>query len=193
MNDTSLIGRTLHLRRLRDRALAIGVVAAVAVAIGAMPTAAQEVPCDEIDLKVEMQANEEPECWKGYGGEGNFRTEWEAIQLVSGDRLLTVELQRVIRRGAFYRPTLEDMVEFLFWDDVVDATWGTGIDHQTYKARQVKLELDDGDTIPCFGFVEIGGGPDNGSKQVIYGLVCNLNGLAFSEGEAADIMTGIGE
>lgn len=179
------------LRRLGTRLLAIGIVSIPTMV--AIPAAASEVSCDEIGLGLDMPSSEDAQCWKGYGGEGSFRTEWESIQLVSGDRLIAVELQRVIRRGSFYRPALEEIVKLLFWNDVVDATWGMGISHPDYTARQVELELDDGDTFPCFGFVHSGLGPYGGSKRVIYGLVCNLNGLAFSEGEAAEIMNRIRE
>lgn len=160
---------------------------------GASSAVAAEIECEDIDLSLDIRATEAPQCWRRYGGDGNFRIEIQSIEQMSGDRIIVVELQRALRRGSFYRPTLEDVVEMLFWTDVRDADWGTGIAHPDYMARQLSLTFDDGDTLPCFGFADASMGPYGGAKRIIYGLVCNLNGLAFSEGEAAEILAGVNE
>lgn len=176
------------------RALLLGIVVALAVGFGWVSQApASEIECEDIDLRLDMRATEEPTCWRSYGGDGNFRIEFQTIEQMSGDRIIVVEMQRVLRRGAFTRPSMEEVVEFLFWTDVVDADWGTGISNPDYMARQLSLTFDDGDTLPCFGFADSSMGPYGGAKRVLYGLVCNLNGLAFSEGEAAEILAGIHE
>jgi hypothetical protein len=176
------------------RALLLGIVFAGAAAWGGVsPAAANEIECEDIDLRLDMRATEEPTCWRSYGGDGNFRIEFQAIEQMSGDRVIVVEMQRVMRRGAFTRPAMEEVVEFLFWTDVVDADWGTGISNPDYMARRLSLTFDDGDTLPCFGFADSSMGPYGGAKRILYGLVCNLNGLAFSEGEVAEILAGIQE
>jgi hypothetical protein len=174
----------------------MGVIAAcvsAAIATGTVPAAAAEISCDRLDLRLDIQVTEEPECWRSYGGDGNFRIEIQTLEQISGDRIIVVEKQLALRRGSFYRPSLEDVVELLYWTDVVADTWGTGITHPVYTARQLTLEFEDGDTMPCFGFVHSSMGPYGGAKRILYGLACNLNGLAFSESEAAGIMTGIEE
>lgn len=176
--------------RVRTRLLGIAFAFATA---WVSPAASVEIECSEIDLSLDIQATEEPTCWRSYGGDGNFRIEIQAIEQMSGDRIIVVETQRAMRRGSFTRPSMEEVVEFLYWTDVVDADWGTGIANPDYTARQLTLTLDDGDTLPCFGFADSSMGPYGGAKRILYGLVCNLNGLAFSEGEAAEILAGIHE
>ena len=172
----------------------LGIVVALAIGCGWLsPAVANEIECDDIDLSLDIQATEEPTCWRSYGGDGNFRIEIQAIEQMSGDRIIVVEVQRAMRRGAFARPSMEEVVEILFWTDVADANWGTGISNPDYTARQLELTFDDGDTLPCFGFADSSMGPYGGAKRILYGLVCNLNGLAFSEGEAAEILAGIHE
>jgi hypothetical protein len=189
-----MMGTTRNVGRPGSRALLLAIVfAGTAVWGWVSPAAASEIECEDIDLRLDIRATEAPTCWRSFGGDGNFRIEIQSIEQMSGDRLIVVELQRAMRRGSFYRPTLEDAVEILFWTDVVDADWGTGISHPDYMARQLSLTFDDGDTLPCFGFADASMGPYGGAKRIIYGLVCNLNGLAFSEGEAAEILAGIHE
>jgi hypothetical protein len=174
--------------------LVLGSLIAMAAGWGVVsPTMAAEIECEDIDLSLDIRATEAPQCWRRYGGDGSFRIEIQSIEQMSGDRIIVVEMQRALRRGSFYRPTLEDVVEILFWTDVKDADWGTGIAHPDYMARQLSLTFDDGDTLPCFGFAHASMGPYGGAKRIIYGLVCNLNGLAFSEGEAAEILAGVNE
>ena len=176
------------------RLLVLGFLVGLTTGWGAAsPAVASEIDCEDIDLSLDLRATEAPQCWRSYGGDGNFRIEIQSIEQRSGDRIVVVEMQRAMRRGSFYRPTLEDVVEMLFWTDVRDADWGTGISHPDYMARQLSLTFDDGDTLPCFGFADASMGPYGGAKRIIYGLVCNLNGLAFSESEAAEILAGVHE
>lgn len=187
-----MTGTTGIFRRGSTRTLLLGIV--VALATGwVLPASAAEIECDDIDLSLDIQATEAPTCWRSYGGDGNFRIEFQAIEQMSGDRIIVVEMQRAMRRGSFTRPSMEEVVGFLFWTDVVDADWGTGIPNPDYTARQLTLTFDDGDTLPCFGFADSSMGPYGGAKRILYGLVCNLNGLAFSEGEAAEILAGVHE
>ena len=53
------------------------------------------------------------------------------------------------------------------------------------------VRFDGGDWRPCFGFMQTARGPYSGGnvKRVLYGLICNLNGLAFSGSEAAEILS----
>lgn len=176
------------------RALLIGIVMVLAIESGSVsPVVASEIECEDIDLSLDIRATEEPTCWRSYGGDGNFRIEIQAIEQMSGDRIIVVEMQKAMRRGAFARPSMEEVVEMLFWTDVTDAVWGIGISNPDYTARQLSLTFDDGDTLPCFGFADSSMGPYGGAKRILYGMVCNLNGLAFSEGEAAEILAGIHE
>jgi hypothetical protein len=185
-------------RRSRVRLPATSCLLAVAVALVALrlclvSAVAETVPCRSLDLQVGMEPTKEPECAHGVGGQGSFRLEWEAVELVSGDRIAVIELQRATRRGAFFRPVLEEVVEIVFWGDVVDATWQGNIQHEDFQARHVTLGLEDGETMPCFGLLQTRRSVFNSSdvKQAIYGLVCNLNGLKFSDGEAAEILSRI--
>jgi hypothetical protein len=70
------IGDKLLIDRNRYRGrLCMGVIAAcvsAAIATGTRPAAAAEISCDRLDLRLDIQVTEEPECWRSYGGDGTL-------------------------------------------------------------------------------------------------------------------------
>lgn len=156
----------------------------------ATPAAAQSKACHSLELQVAIESTEPPECMGGVTDDVEFRGEWEYIQITDGDRFVAVAMQRAGTRSAFYRPRLESAVESLI-SDSEGFEWGTGVDHEDFMTRRFDVTLSDS-PLPCIGFMDMKGRSMGSEvKSVVYGYFCNLNGLAFADGEVVDMLSQI--
>ena len=155
----------------------------------AAPASAQSVSCHSLELQVAITPTEPAECFAGSSDDVDFKGEWEFIQMTAGDRFILVGMQRAGLRSYFYRPTLKDAVESLL-DEDDDVDWGDDIEHDVFKVRRFEIDIRAG-TLPCVGFVDASG-QFAGAKSVVYGYICNINGLAFADSEVADMLSRIG-
>jgi hypothetical protein len=156
----------------------------------ATPAAAQTKACHSLELQVAIESAEPPECLGGVTDDVEFRGEWEYIQITDDDRFVAVAMQRAGTRSAFYRPRLESAVESLI-SDSEDFEWGTGVDHEDFMIRRFDVTVSDA-PLPCAGFMETKGRSMGSEvKSVVYGYFCNLNGLAFADGEIVDMLSHI--
>lgn len=156
----------------------------------ATPAAAQTKACHSLDLEVAIESTEPPECLGGVQDGVEFRGEWEYVQITDGDRFIAVTLQRAGSRSAFYRPRLESAVESLIGDSE-EFEWGTGVDHEDFMIRRFDVSFDD-TPLPCAGFMDMKGRSMGSEvKTVVYGYFCNLNGIAFADGEIVDMLAQI--
>lgn len=172
---------------------ALRIVAAIFGAMilcAATPAAAQTKACHSLELQVAIESTKPPECLGGVTDDVEFRGEWEYIQITDGDRFIAVAMQRAGTRSAFYRPRLESAVESLV-SDSEDFEWGTGVDHEDFMIRRFDVTFDD-TPLPCAGFMDMKGRSMGSEvKSVVYGYFCNLNGLAFADGEIVDMLAQI--
>lgn len=166
-------------------------VLAVAVSCLAAPAAAQTKACHSLELQVAIESTKPPECLGGVTDDVEFRGEWEYIQITDDDRFIAVAMQRAGTRSAFYRPRLESVVESLI-NDSEDFEWGTGVDHDDFSIRRFDVTLSNDTPLPCAGFMDMKGRSMGSEvKSVVYGYFCNLNGLAFADGEIVDMLSRI--
>ena len=171
-------------------AIAIAVLAATVASL-ATPAVAQTKACHSLELQVAIESTKPPECLGGVTDEVEFRGEWEYIQITDDDRFIAVAMERAGTRSAFYRPRLESAIESLI-SDSDEFEWSTGVDHEDYSIRRFDVTLDNDTLLPCAGFMEMKGRSMGSEvKSVVYGYFCNLNGLAFADGEIVDMLSHI--
>jgi hypothetical protein len=175
-----------------DRLVFYGVIAfAIAALCFATPAAAQTKACHSLDLQVAIESTEEPECLGGVTDGVEFRGEWEYIQITDDDRFIAVTMQRAGTRSAFYRPRLESAVESLI-SDSEDFEWSIGVDHEDFSIRRFDVTFSNDTHLPCAGFMDLKGRSMGSEvKSVVYGYFCNLNGIAFADGEIVDMLSHI--
>lgn len=180
-------------RCVEANALALRIIATVGTLVACIgtPALAQTKACHSLELQVAMESTKPPECLGGVTDEVEFRGEWEYIQLTDGDRFVAVAMQRAGSRSAFYRPRLESAVESLM-DGSEDFEWGTGVDHDGFMIRRFDVTIDNDSPLPCAGFMDLKGRSMGSEvKSVVYGYFCNLNGLAFADGEIVNMLSQI--
>ncbi len=173
--------------------LALAALMGARIVVGtAMPAAAQSAPCSSLELEVAITPTQPPECLSGSSSDGDFSGEWEYIQMIAGDRFIAVAQERAGIRSVFYLPRLESVVPTLLGQDAESVGWGTGISDERFTVRRFEVAVDDGSALPCAGFVATGGASMGSEvKSAVYGYVCNVNGLAFSDAEVSDILSRI--
>lgn len=155
------------------------------------PAVAQTTACHGLELQVAIESTKEPECLSGVTDDVEFRGEWEYIQITDDDRFIAVAMQRAGTRSAFYRPRLESIVESMIGDSE-DFEWSTGVDHDGFAIRRFDATLDNDTQLPCAGFMDLKGRSMGSEvKSVVYGYFCNLNGIAFADGEIVDMLSHI--
>ena len=171
-------------------AVAVAVLAAT-VSCLTTPAVAQTKACHSLELQVAIESTKPPECLGGVTDGVEFRGEWEYIQITDDDRFIAVAMERAGTRSAFYRPRLESAIESLI-SDSDEFEWSTGVDHEDYSIRRFDVTLDNDTLLPCAGFMEMKGRSMGSEvKSVVYGYFCNLNGLAFADGEIVDMLSHI--
>ena len=171
-------------------AVAVAVLAAT-VSCLTTPAVAQTKACHSLELQVAIESTKPPECLGGVTDGVEFRGEWEYIQITDDDRFIAVAMQRAGTRSAFYRPRLESAVESLI-SDTEEFEWGTGVDHDGFSIRRFDVTFSNDTLLPCAGFMDLKGRSMGSEvKSVVYGYFCNLNGLAFADGEIVDMLSHI--
>ena len=179
------------------QSITVGISAALTVVFWvfiATPAVAEGgiVPCDSINIRVDIEPTREPVCVAGTTMDVEFSSEYQFIQLHAGYRFRVVSVQRALGRSIFEKPQFESVIEGLvhLGGDPESIEWTTDVDDERFKLQRFNVTTDKS-LLPCVGFMETTGRSGSDTKSVLYGYFCNLFGVAFARPEIGDLLSRI--
>ena len=160
-----------------------------AVTVLAPAARADEIDCDEIGLRVDLEEYLPTWCYSDTLSDGDARAEIEATFVEAPTSYALVVSAEAFARSYLPRQALESLIGSMLEDEKL--AWREGIGVDGFTAKRFAIVADSGRETNCVGFSENSSSPSGRPHSRLYGYLCNAESGEIEDAKLTSFIAAI--